>query len=118
MSRRHKWSDIRSMKERTPADEAYVAALKDAMIAIERLTQLRETRGVTQEEVARAWEVSQGHVSRTERRDTIYLSTLASYVSALGGKLRLVAEFPDQQVELALPGATAAAPRPARATGS
>ena len=118
MSRRHKWSDIRSMKERTPADEAYVAALKDAMIAIERLTQLRETRGVTQKEVARAWEVSQGHVSRTERRDDIYLSTLASYVSALGGKLRLVAEFPDQQVELALPGATATAPRPARAAGS
>jgi hypothetical protein len=118
MSRRRKWSDIRTMNERTSANETYVATLKDAMIAIERLTQLRKTRGVTQKEVVRAREVSQGHVSRTECRDDIYLSTLASCVSALGGKLRLVAEFPDQQVALALRGATATAPRPTRAAGS
>ena len=35
-------------------------------------------------------------VSRIEKRSDLLLSTLASYVEAMGGHLRLVAEFPDR----------------------
>jgi hypothetical protein len=34
-------------------------------------------------------------VSKLERREDLYLSTLRTYVAALGGQLRLVVEFPD-----------------------
>lgn len=40
--------------------------------------------------------VEQENVSRLERHADLLLSTLSSYVSAMGGKLRLVAEFPDR----------------------
>lgn len=35
-------------------------------------------------------------VSRLERRADLLLSTLSSYVVAMGGRLRLVAEFPNR----------------------
>ena len=40
--------------------------------------------------------ISQDGVSRLEKRSDLLLSTLRNYVEAMGGNLRLVAEFPDQ----------------------
>jgi transcriptional regulator with XRE-family HTH domain len=59
------------------------------------LNELRESVGATQVELAGRMGVNQGNVSRLERRDDLYLSTLREYVRALGGDLKLVAEFPD-----------------------
>jgi len=41
--------------------------------------------------------VGQENVSRLERRADLLLSTLSSYVAAMGGRLRLVAEFPNRR---------------------
>ena len=41
--------------------------------------------------------ISQDGVSRIETRSDFLLSTLRSYVEAMGGKLRLIAEFPDRR---------------------
>ncbi len=65
-----------------------------------KLSQLREARGVTQAELARAWDVSQANVSRVEHEEDCYLSTLRSYVVALGGRLEITAVFPDQSITL------------------
>ncbi|MDQ2827612.1 MAG: helix-turn-helix domain-containing protein [Chloroflexota bacterium] len=67
------------------------------------LAKLREARGVTQMELARAWDVSQTNVSRVEHEEDIYLSTLRRYVAALGGRLEINAVFPDQTVTLDAP---------------
>ena len=40
--------------------------------------------------------VEQENVSRLERRADLLLSTRGSYVAAMGGKLRLVAECPNR----------------------
>jgi hypothetical protein len=40
--------------------------------------------------------VGQESVSRLEKRTDLLLSTLQSYVKAMGGELRLVAEFPNR----------------------
>src|SRR5437667_12103107 len=45
----------------------------------------RET--VSQGDVARILDMSQANVSRIEREDDIYLSTLRKYVEALGGRI-------------------------------
>lgn len=40
--------------------------------------------------------IGQDSVSRLEKRSDLLLSTLRSYVAAMGGRLRLIAEFPDR----------------------
>jgi hypothetical protein len=44
-------------------------------------------------------------VSRIEREEDIYLSSLRIYVEELGGRLELTAVFPDQTIVLAPPRA-------------
>ena len=64
------------------------------------LSRLREARGMTQVEVADTLGVSQSNVSRIERQDDLYLSTLREYVEAMGGRLHLAAVFPEQTIVL------------------
>lgn len=61
---------------------------------------LRELLGKTQEELADALERSQSQVSETERREDVLLSTLRSYVRALGGELEIIANFGDKRIRL------------------
>ena len=63
-----------------------LATLKDLRQAVEQ----------TQEELATSLGVGQDTISRIERRSDMLLSTLRRYVEGMGGKLELVAEFPDR----------------------
>ncbi len=58
------------------------------------LRQLRKAHGRTQKKLAAALKISQDGISRLEKRSDLLLSTLRSYVEAMGGKLTLMAEFP------------------------
>ncbi len=49
----------------------------------------------TRAELAVSLGVGQDTISRIERRSDMPLSTLCRYVEAMGGKLELVADFPD-----------------------
>ena len=60
------------------------------------LQDLRKARKRTQVRVAKELGINQENVSRLEKRSDLLLSTLSSYVEAMGGKLSLVAEFPDR----------------------
>jgi transcriptional regulator with XRE-family HTH domain len=61
------------------------------------LGQLRNARRLTQVQLAAILGVSQAQVSRVENQADLYLSTLRSYVQAMGGELELRAVFPDGQ---------------------
>lgn len=61
------------------------------------LRQLRQARGRTQVQLAKVLGISQPEVSRIERQTDVYLSTLQSYVAAMGGELKLVAVFGDDE---------------------
>src|SRR5579862_8978309 len=58
------------------------------------LQKLRSARNLTQQNLARVLNVSQSEVSKIENRADIYVSTLSSYVEAMGGKLEIRAVFP------------------------
>lgn len=58
-------------------------------------------------------DIDQACISKIENRSDMLLSTLRSYVEALGGSLRLTAEFADGSVELTTLGEVG---RPERAT--
>jgi transcriptional regulator with XRE-family HTH domain len=64
------------------------------------LSQLRHARRLTQNQLAAALQVSQAQVSRIENQADLYLSTLRSYVAAMGGELQLRAVFPDGQAAI------------------
>jgi DNA-binding XRE family transcriptional regulator len=56
--------------------------------------------GITQTELADLMEVTQGAISQLEKRQDALLSNLAEYIRALGGKLELIARFPDTDVRI------------------
>ena len=60
------------------------------------LRDLRKARERTQAHVAKELGINQENVSRIEKRSDLLISTLSSYIEAMGGKLSLVAEFPDR----------------------
>lgn len=60
------------------------------------LKDLRKGARQTQEDLAIALSVGQDAISRLEKRSDMLLSTLRQYVESVGGKLALVATFPDQ----------------------
>lgn len=80
----------------SPARRRRIEARAAALIAEEQsLRQLRRARKLTQQRLARRLRIGQDGVSRLEQRSDLLLSTLRSYVQALGGRLSLIAEFPD-----------------------
>lgn len=60
------------------------------------LRDLRKARNQTQARVAKELGINQENVSRLEQRSDLLISTLSGYVEAMGGKLCLMAEFPDR----------------------
>jgi hypothetical protein len=59
------------------------------------LRQLRQQRGVSQAALARVLRVQQCSVSKQESRGDFLVSSLRSVIEAMGGRLRIVASFPD-----------------------
>jgi hypothetical protein len=47
--------------------------------------------------------MSQSDFSKLERRRDVRLSTLRAWVAALGGRLRLLFELDDEEIEIRLP---------------
>lgn len=70
------------------------------LIQVMTLNELRRTRRVTQDTLATAMQTSQSEVSKLEQRTDTYVSTLQSYIRALGGELDLLARFPDGCVRI------------------
>jgi predicted transcriptional regulator len=60
---------------------------------------------VTQVELADVLGVRQPNVSRIERQEDLFVSTLRQYVEALGGRLELTAVFGRQRITITTPGA-------------
>ena len=58
------------------------------------LRDLRKARKLTQARVAKVLGITQDSVSRLEQRSDLLLSTLRKTVKAMGGDVRIVAEFP------------------------
>lgn len=78
---------------------------QDAQVAGYRLTELRQRTGMTQAQVADAMGVSQSRVSAMERGDvtSLTLASVRTYITALGGTIRLVASIDDTDITLRLP---------------
>jgi len=81
-----------------PERQQQIALMTAELIAEEKtLRDLRLALSLTQERMSETLGVGQESISRLEKRSDLLISTLGSYIKAMGGELRLVAEFPDRQ---------------------
>jgi len=58
---------------------------------------LRRAREITQVKMAKKLGIAQKQISEIEKRTDMHISTLRRSVEAMGGKLSLIAEFPDRK---------------------
>ena len=74
--------------------------MKSELLAEMPLHELRRARELTQRDLAEKLKVKQPAVSKLEQRADVYISSLRSYIEAVGGKLKIVAEFPEGEVAI------------------
>jgi transcriptional regulator with XRE-family HTH domain len=88
----------RIRKQLSPVRRKKIAARAATLIAEEKsLQELRQAHKLTQKRMAEVLGIGQDSVSRLEQRSDLLISTLRGYVEAMGGRLSLVAEFPNQE---------------------
>jgi DNA-binding XRE family transcriptional regulator len=78
-------------KRRRERIDARYREIKDE---VESLQELRKAAGKAQAEIAASLKIKQPSVSKIEKQTDMYLSTLRSYVEAIGGELELVIRLP------------------------
>ena len=95
-----RWEQRRRKIDELPADEQAEIrrkaneGLSNQIETHERsLAEVRRARAMTQVQLGKVLGVSQAQVSRIENQADLYLSTLVSYINAMGGSLELVARF-------------------------
>jgi DNA-binding XRE family transcriptional regulator len=76
------------------------AAATKVMLAELPLQELRHARELTQATLAETMGCGQDEISKLERRTDVLVSTLRRYVEAMGGRLDIVATFPDGEVRI------------------
>ncbi len=101
MSKTKSFEILRRKVRAKPERARRVAEHKRAILDALALAEAREGRNVTQKELAEILGVTQANISRIEREDDVYLSTLRKYVEALGGHLEIAAVFPEKTFTLA-----------------
>jgi transcriptional regulator with XRE-family HTH domain len=79
----------------TPENRARAHAATLELLDQMPLQELRRAHSMSQQTLAEAMDVPQSAISKIEQRTDAYISTLRRYLEAMGGTLRIVAEFPD-----------------------
>lgn len=107
---------MEAIREEVRAHPRAAAAEAQGFAEISRrvrtLKAIRKARGLTQQQLSDQLQISQGEVSRIERRGNLHLATLVRFIEATGGKLRITAVFDDQEMEVGVGDLLHAEPAP------
>ena len=92
---------FKNLLEKMPAERRKRIAIKTEVLKKEMaLRELREALELTQQELANALEVNQAAVSKFEHQSDVFISTLRKILSAMGADLRIIAHFPEGDVQI------------------
>jgi ribosome-binding protein aMBF1 (putative translation factor) len=104
------WDEVRAARAHEISDAERAAARRELLAerVAYRLAQIRKQAGLTQTELAAEMGVGQRRVSAIEHGNLVRteLGTVRSYVEALGGRVRIVADFDGQTIDLDHPEAS------------
>jgi transcriptional regulator with XRE-family HTH domain len=64
------------------------------------LATLRQARRLTQQQLALKMRVNQPEVAKIEKRADMLLSTLAGVFRAMGAELKIIASFPEHDIQI------------------
>ncbi len=64
------------------------------------LHELRKAFDLTQQKVAEVLRINQAAISKLEKQQDMYISTLRRFLDAMGGELRIIAHFPDIDIQI------------------
>jgi hypothetical protein len=87
-----KWRDLVAPLHADPVRHATIERMTQAMADVHQLAAVSESRGLPQP-----------GVFRIKHEPDAYLSTLANYLAAIGGRLEIRAVLPDERIELSFP---------------
>ena len=81
-----------------PQEEQLAIAQEGERLIAQEMTlqELRKARERSQQLVGEILHVNQAAISKIERRTDMYVSTLRSFIQAMGGELEIIARFPDR----------------------
>ena len=92
---------IKKLRDKmTPKQRAQAAAEAQRMMAEMLLAEIRQSAGLTQEELAAALGIQQPSLSKLEHQDDMQISTLRRLIEALGGQLEIVAHMPRGDIRI------------------
>lgn len=91
--------NVEEIIQSLPASRRRRIEKRAAKLIAEEMTlqELRRARAMTQVRLAKNLGVAQKQISEIEKRTDMHISTLRRSIEAMGGKLSLVAEFPDRE---------------------
>ena len=98
MSGRRPFSDL--TKDFSPERRQRIDEMKRELLAEMPLHELRRALELTQRDLAESLNVNQPAISKIEQRSDVFISSLRSYIEAAGGKLKIIAEFPEGEVAI------------------
>ncbi|OGT49653.1 MAG: hypothetical protein A3E82_03275 [Gammaproteobacteria bacterium RIFCSPHIGHO2_12_FULL_38_11] len=82
--------------------EASAAKTEKMFKEMMTLKEPRNALHLSQKELATTLSVDQANISQIENRTDMFISTLRSYIAAMGGELDIIARFPDGEVHINL----------------
>ena len=93
------FSELR--KKMTPERRAKNKTRAQLMSLHLTLLELQQSLGLTQDEIKIDLNDFEANISDLENQEDIQISTLSRYLKALGGNLKIVAHFPNEEITLA-----------------
>ncbi|KAF3886439.1 MULTISPECIES: helix-turn-helix domain-containing protein [Nostocales] len=98
------FSELR--KKMTPQQQAESEMQANLALLYLTLSEVRESVGKTQSEVADNMGIGQPALSKIEHQNDIQVSTLSRYITSLGGSLTITARFPNREIVITQFGVT------------
>ncbi|ODH03195.1 transcriptional regulator [Nostoc sp. KVJ20] len=93
------FSELR--KRMTPERRAESKTRAQIMLLHLALLEVQESLGLTQDDLEKDLSIVESTLSELENKQDIQVSALSRYIKALGGNLKLVAHFPNEEIFLA-----------------
>jgi len=85
-------------EEMSPQRREKIENSARAILISMALQELRQSRDLTQQDLANILHINQAALSKMENQTDMRISTLRKLLAAMGGNLKLVAEFPEGEV--------------------
>ncbi|ETX02584.1 MAG: transcriptional regulator [Candidatus Entotheonella factor] len=84
----------------SPERQARNAAKTQELLEQIPLHELRQARRQSQNDLAERLQVQQSAIAKMERRADMYVSNLRRFIEGMGGRLEIVAHFPDGSITI------------------